>query len=172
MRWQTLLFSSPALKALPGRGRAASAAYRVLVDMINWKTGHLEASYETIAKMACFCRTTIYWALKFLRDHNIIAVVPRFVRRPLGDGRVMQQQVSNAYALLPPSRWKISMDSTNVFSEYPEKWPEPMEICRAARSVGQVREGYVLLARYGNEFERKMAALDLALLDRKKKPPD
>ncbi|AMW35723.1 hypothetical protein AY555_10105 (plasmid) [Haematospirillum jordaniae] len=152
------------------------AVYRAFVEMINWETGELTCSYKTLGEKAGYGQTTVYKALKFLREQGIIFAVNRCIKRTFDNGRFLLKQVSNAYAFLSPARWQLKMDESKVFDRYPFEWPSAREMYKAAREVGEVREGLALLERYGDAHEQKQADLDRRILDqkeaRKRKPPD
>ncbi len=152
------------------------AVFLALIESLNWETGQLEGSYKTIGEKAGYGQTTVYGALKFLRESGVIFAVNRCVKRLVDDGRFVLEQASNAYALMSPAWWRLKMDASTVFNRYPFEWPSASEMYKAAREVGEIREGLALLERYGNAFERKLAATDRFILDqkeaRKRKPPD
>ncbi|NKD46281.1 hypothetical protein HEQ62_10830 [Haematospirillum jordaniae] len=176
LRWKEQLAASPEVQRYEGRGRSVLAVYRACLETINWHTGELAVSYKTLGEKAGYGRTTVYKALKFLREHGIIFVVNRCVKRTFDNGRFLLKQVSNAYAFLSSAQWNLKMDDSKVFARYPFEWPSAREMYKAAREVGEVREGLALLERYGNASERKHADLDRRILDqkeaRKRKPPD
>ncbi|NKD45988.1 hypothetical protein HEQ69_09735 [Haematospirillum jordaniae] len=176
LRWKEQLAASPEVQRYEGRGRSVLAVYRAFVEMINWETGELTCSYKTLGEKAGYGQTTVYKALKFLREQGIIFAVNRCIKRTFDNGRFLLKQVSNAYAFLSPARWQLKMDESKVFDRYPFEWPSAREMYKAAREVGEVREGLALLERYGDAHEQKQADLDRRILDqkeaRKRKPPD
>lgn len=135
-RWKALLETSPAILALPASGRAALAVYEGLLKLLNFKTGRLEVSLEVLTRYSRnYCRSTVAEGIRFLSEHNIISVVRRCVKRVIAGGRFVLQQVTNAYALLPPSQWKISTTSS----------PDPGY--HGLSGAGADRDGYISDAR-------------------------
>ncbi len=90
-------------------GRLGHAALQVLhcliFDFLSFKTGRLDPSYEAIAAKANLARSTVAEALKRLRASGILHWLRR-CEESYEDGRYVLRQVSNAYAVLPPSLWR------------------------------------------------------------------
>lgn len=181
-RWKVLLETSPAIRDLPASGRAAMAVYEGFLKLLNWKTGRLEVSYEVMTGYARnYGRSTVAEVIRFLREHNIISVVPRCVKRFIAGGRFVREQVSNAYALLPPSQWKIPTTSRIAPAPAPTPdtmgYPEPVLTASDIHGLpGRKAEGLALMAESSCELERTLARWGLEIEARearqKKKPPD
>jgi len=90
-------------------GRLGHVALQVLhcliFDFLSFKTGRLDPSYEAIAAKANLARSTVAEALKRLRTSGILHWLRR-CEETYEDGRYVLRQVSNAYAVLPPSLWR------------------------------------------------------------------
>lgn len=87
-------------------GRTGLAVlYSLLWDTLNWQTGQLDPSIETIAHRANVGRTATIDALKRLKKLKIID----WVRRSLGsideNGEFRLRQQTNAYAVAGPQDW-------------------------------------------------------------------
>lgn len=87
-------------------GRTGLAVlYSLLWDTLNWKTGQLDPSIETIARRANVGRTATINALKRLKKLRIID----WIRRSLGsideNGEFRLRQLTNAYAVAGPDSW-------------------------------------------------------------------
>lgn len=87
-------------------GRTGLAVlYSLLWDTLNWETGQLDPSIETIARRANVGRTATINALKRLKKLQIID----WVRRSLGsldeNGEFRLRQQTNAYAVAGPEGW-------------------------------------------------------------------
>jgi hypothetical protein len=100
-----------AAKEIAGRygGTLGSAALRVLeslaFDFQNYKTGRLDPSYEHIAAKTGLGRSTVAVALARLKQFGLIHWVKRSAHH-WNEGRFELKQITNAYALLPPSQWR------------------------------------------------------------------
>src|SRR5215212_1048088 len=87
-------------------GRTGLAVlYSLLWDSLNWKTGQLDPSIETIARRANVGRTATINALKRLKTLRIIDWIRRAVSGLDEDGRHRLRQLTNAYAVAAPEDW-------------------------------------------------------------------
>ena len=68
-----------------------------LLDLVDFRTGRLEPTYDTLMKRTGFARSTISRALRRLRAHGFLDWVRRS-RLVDKDGEVAREQTSNAYA--------------------------------------------------------------------------
>ena len=68
-----------------------------LLDLVDFRTGRLEPSYDKLVAMTGFARSTIGRALRRLRAHGFLDWVrrSRLVDKP--DGEVAREQTSNAF---------------------------------------------------------------------------
>jgi hypothetical protein len=100
-----------ALKHAAGRygGTLGSSCLLVLqclvFDCQNWRTGQLDPSYEHIAAKTGLGRSTVAEALRRLKQLGIVFWQQRSDHH-WRDGKFELRQISNAYALLPPSQWR------------------------------------------------------------------
>jgi Fe2+ or Zn2+ uptake regulation protein len=96
----------------PGKreGRIGRSALLVLNVMLfkrhHWKTGRLDPSYDTLARDAHMCRSTVYRALNKLRAVGIIERIRRCYRDTKDDGSFCLRQDTNQYHFNLPSLWK------------------------------------------------------------------
>ena len=174
LSWTYKLSRWVALDHAPGKGRAIIAAFRALIDFMDWKTGRLDPAYSTIAKRAKYGRTTIWKALNWLRKMGVIAWIPCCTRLFFDDGRFELRQESNAYALLPPSQWA-------GFGEKPPEKPAPQE-WGAAPALPAGIDAFVATRAEGQSVAKAIdamaedqtdeLALALARLGRALKPPN
>jgi hypothetical protein len=102
-----------AAKEIAGRygGTLGSSCMRVLecliFDFQNWTTGQLDPGYKAIAAKTGLGRSTVAEALKRLKQHGIINWIRRSDHHHNDEtGRFELKQITNAYALLPPSQWR------------------------------------------------------------------
>ena len=79
--------------------------HALLFDIINYKTGQLIPSYETIAKRACISVRSVGRALARLKAANVINWIRRAVESTDAAGKFCLVQTTNAYAVLPCSQW-------------------------------------------------------------------
>lgn len=87
-------------------GRTGLAVlYSLLWDSLNWKTGQLDPSIETIARRANVGRTATINALKRLKSLRIIGWIRRAVSGLDEEGRHRLRQLTNAYAVAAPEEW-------------------------------------------------------------------
>lgn len=87
-------------------GRTGLAVlYSLLWDSLNWKTGQLDPSIETIARRANVGRTATINALKRLKKLRIIDWMRRCVRSIDENGEFRLRQLTNAYGVAGPEEW-------------------------------------------------------------------
>jgi hypothetical protein len=95
----------------PGRqdgtlGRNGLAVLHALVfDCLNYASGRLDPSYETIARLACISVRSVARGLKALQAAGVLTWVRRCVES-VKDGRFTLEQQSNAYGIVPASQWR------------------------------------------------------------------
>ena len=78
-------------------GPHAREVLEALLDLIDFRTGRLEPTYDKLVSMTRFARSTIASALRRLRAHGFLDWVrrSRLVDKP--DGEVAREQTSNAF---------------------------------------------------------------------------
>jgi hypothetical protein len=87
-------------------GRTGLAVlYSLLWDSLNWRTGQLDPSIETIGNRANVGRTATINALKRLKSLRIIDWVRRAVGGLDEEGRYRLRQLTNAYGVAEPEEW-------------------------------------------------------------------
>jgi hypothetical protein len=95
----------------PGRqdgtlGRNGLAVLHALVfDCLNYASGQLDPSYETLARLACISVRSVARGLVALRDAGVLTWVRRCVES-VRYGRFTLEQQSNAYGIVPASQWR------------------------------------------------------------------
>jgi hypothetical protein len=112
IRWYHKAREWNAAKNIAGRygGDLGSSCLRVLESLIfdfqNYRTGRLDPSYEAIAAKTGLGRSTVAEALARLRQLGLIHWQRRCAHHTNSEtGRFELKQITNAYALLPPSQW-------------------------------------------------------------------
>jgi hypothetical protein len=109
--WYHKARSWNAAKRAAGRygGTLGSSCLLVLqslaFDFQNYKTGRLDPSYEGIAAKTGLGRSTVAEALARLKQLGIIHWQQRSAHH-WHNGRFELKQITNAYALLPPTQWR------------------------------------------------------------------
>jgi hypothetical protein len=77
----------------------------LIFDFLNYASGQLDPSYEQIARKANLCVRAVGNALRRLKELGILHWVRRCAET-WQDGRLVLEQETNAYAVLPPSQWR------------------------------------------------------------------
>lgn len=77
----------------------------LLFDFLNYASGQLDPSYEAIARKANVCVRTVGNALRRLKELGILHWLRRCAET-WQDGRLVLEQETNAYAVLPSSQWR------------------------------------------------------------------
>jgi hypothetical protein len=132
----------------PGRhgGAVGPTALQVLhaliFDFLNHRTGRLDPSYETIARKAGVCVRAVATALKRLRELGILNWVRRCAES-WRDGRLVLEQQTNAYAVLPEGQWRGYRPPLEAPGPVPGTWGEPAAHagCRHAGEAGGRHDG-------------------------------
>lgn len=132
-------------------GRSAlSVLYALLWDCLNWRTGRLDPSIETIARRAGLGRTATIAALKRLKALRIIDWVRRAEKGHDEDGRFHIRQLTNAYGVAEPGQWPGYRDPSSPppgrdTLGYPDRYPEPLEQAAMMLAAGEPASTYPLL---------------------------
>lgn len=105
-------------------GTVAIEVLDYLANLVDWSTGRLEPSIETLKTKIKRSRDAIVRGLKALRQHGFIDWLRRYV--PTGNEEGVQvQQTSNAYRLLMPKR------ALEMLGKYGQPTPLPDDFVHA-----------------------------------------
>lgn len=86
-------------------GRNGLAILHALIfDCLNYASGRLDPSYETLARLANISIRSVARGLQKLKEAGVLHWVRRCIERIQG-GRFTLSQDTNAYAVLPASQW-------------------------------------------------------------------
>lgn len=130
---------------------------RVLETLIfkfhNWKSGRLDPSYDALQKATGLCRQAVADALAKLKDLGIINWLRRCTEEKDKSGAFRLRQLTNAYAILPPSQWHGYVEPPSAPPPDPGAWgacpplPSMIEQAVAARAAGaSLEHGVALLS--------------------------
>ena len=161
---------------IPGQhgGRIGHSALQVLhaliFDHLDYRTGALEPSYASIARMANVCQRTVATALLKLKVVGILNWVRRCAET-FKDGRFVLEQQTNAYAVLPCSQWRGYTPPPEPPPPMPGTWgdhpplPSPMAQYSVDRRDGASMESAIraLEADPTDELAKVLARLGRAL---------
>lgn len=132
-------------------GRTALATlYVLLFDFLNYTTGRLDPSLDTIAAKAGLARRTVVNALARLRNLGLLNWQRRCEEDRDENGRFRLRQRTNAYAVLPTSQWKGYRDKAQQQQRaapppppsrdtlgYPERVPDVIEAALSELTLGR-----------------------------------
>jgi hypothetical protein len=121
-------------------GRTALEVFRVLLfEILDYSTGCLEPSYDTIAAKAGVCRRAVADALQRLKALGLLHWQRRSRPEPDGNGGFRLVQETNAYASLPPSQWRGYFEPPPAPPPEPGTWgdhpPLPDQITQATEEI-------------------------------------
>src|SRR5208282_471386 len=86
-------------------GRNGLALLHALIfDCLNYASGRLDPSYETLARFANISVRSVARGLQKLKAAGVLNWIRRCVEN-VRDGRFSLEQETNAYAVLPASQW-------------------------------------------------------------------
>lgn len=123
-------------------GRTALAVlYALLFDFLDFKTGELDPSYQTIADKAGVCRRTVATALARLRDLGVLHWQRRSRPESEKGGGYRQVQITNAYAVLSPANWKGFYEPPPPPPPHPSTWGATPPLDPLAEAAGELRHG-------------------------------
>jgi hypothetical protein len=117
---------------------ALQVLHSLIFDFLNYRSGRLDPSHATIARVANVCERTVRNALKRLRDYGILNWVKRC--RPVEQaGGFVMEQITNAYAVLPEGQWRGYRPPAEPPAPAPGTWgdhpPLPSQIDQAAEEA-------------------------------------
>jgi len=126
-------------------GRPALLVLHVLLfDFLDYASGQLDPSYDTIARKAGVCRRAVAEALRRLRVLGLLHWQRRSRPEPEANGGYRQVQETNAYAVLPPSHWRGYHEPPPAPPPEPGTWgdhpplPSPIEQAAADLAAGSL----------------------------------
>jgi hypothetical protein len=80
--------------------------HTLMFDFLNHATGRLDPSYKAIQRKTRLCYQTVAKALARLKELGILNWQQRSVPDHDVRGGFILRQISNAYAILPPTQWR------------------------------------------------------------------
>ncbi|MFT9180386.1 MAG: helix-turn-helix domain-containing protein [Zymomonas mobilis] len=78
---------------------------KMLFRMVDFKTGRLEPTLDTICEWAGYSRATVVRLLKQLQENNFIRWIRRSIKVKADGAGPRRKQTSNAYGFLSPKAW-------------------------------------------------------------------
>jgi hypothetical protein len=166
----------------PGRqdgalGRNGLAVLRALIfGFLNYTTGQLDPGYDSIARKACISVRSVARGLASLKAAGVLNWVRRcYPVRDHDTGRIVLEQDTNAYAVLPASQWRGFIETPEAPTPRPGTWGDhpPLDIMALARNdlAGSPRTAITTLqtaAEYGgDELAGALAGLGAAIFGAK-----
>jgi hypothetical protein len=144
--------------------------HAMLFDIIDYASGRLDPSYETLARKACISIRSVARGLARLKLAGVLNWLRRCVAGRDDQGRFRLEQDTNAYAVLPSSQWLGFAEPPEVPRPHPATWgatpPLPDQITQAAEEMrhGARRTALSLLdCDPGDDLARRLASLGRAL---------
>ena len=102
-------------------GSVALEILDLLANLVDYRTGRLEPSLDTMMKKLRRSRDAIVRALKALRDHGFVDWLRRYVETDGAGGKGPQvKQTSNAYRLVMPERARAFLGRYGISPPLPE----------------------------------------------------
>lgn len=120
--WGYKLAAWKVVGTYPGNGRAIMATFNALCDFTIWRTGRCDPAGTEIAKWARYSPSTFWSAIRWMKERNIVAVIPTFRKIVSEDGRFFPQQDTNVYVFLPPSQWRGYVARPEPPPPEPDTW--------------------------------------------------
>jgi len=144
--------------------------HTLIFDFLNFASGRLDPSYAAIARKANLCERAVASALQKLRSLGILNWVRRCAEA-WEDGRFVLRQETNAYAILPDTKWRGYTPPVEAPAPHSDSWgatpPLPSLLAQAAAEAGAgstlQRLAGVLDADPGDELAGALARLALAM---------
>ncbi len=143
--------------------------HTLIFDFLNHATGRLDPSYKAIQRKTRLCYATVAKALARLKELGIL----NWRRRSQPDrneyGGFILRQISNEYAILPPTQWRGYTDLDTPEPPHPSIWgaspPLPSLIEQACADVQDGDSARSVVSRLDADPDDK-AALAVASLFR------
>ena len=143
--------------------------YTLIFDFLNHATGRLDPSYKAIQRKTRLCRQTVATALARLKELGILNWQRRSVPDHDERGGFILRQISNAYAILPPTQWRGYTDLDAPEPPHPGTWgacpPLPSLIEQACADIQDGDSARSVVSRLDADPDDK-AALAVASLFR------
>jgi hypothetical protein len=122
-------------------GRNGLALLHALIfDCLNYASGRLDPSYETLARLANISVRSVARGLQKLKTAGVLNWIRRCVES-IRDGRFTLEQETNAYAVLPASQWRgyaapppAPPPDRGTWGDHP---PLPDQLAQAAAEIRQ-----------------------------------
>ena len=177
LRWWHQVKEWNAQTREPGRhgggiGLPAMAVLECLIFKFhNWASGRLDPSYDSLQKATGLCRQAVADALAKLKALGIINWLRRCTEDKDDTGAFRLRQLTNAYAVLPPSQWRGYVEPPSVPPPDPTAWgacpplPSPLEQYSVDVKSGasRVEALAALAADADSDLARALASLGRAM---------
>lgn len=123
---------------------ALQVLHTLIFDFLNYTSGRLDPSQAAIARKANVCERTVRNALARLKALGILNWVRRCAES-WQDGRFVLEQETNAYAILPESRWHGYTPPPEPPAPMPGTWGDhPPLPCVLAQAAAERQDGGTL----------------------------
>jgi hypothetical protein len=96
--------------------------HTLLFDFLNHATGRLDPSYKAIQRKTRLCHQTVAKALARLKELGILNWKRRCVADTNEYGGFILRQITNEYAILPPTQWRGYIDPDAPEPPHPTTW--------------------------------------------------
>jgi len=131
-------------------GRNGLALLHALIfDCLNYASGRLDPSYETLARLANISVRSVARGLAKLKAAGVLNWVRRCVES-FKEGRFTLEQETNAYAVLPAAQWRgysppppAPPPDRGTWGDHP---PLPSQLAQAAEAIHEGRARASVLA--------------------------
>lgn len=120
--WASKLAAWSAVQNYRGNGRSVRMVYNALRDLMKWSTGRCDPAGSVIARWAGYSPGTFWPTIRWMKERNIVAVIPCCSKVVSNDGRFFLQQETNVYVFLPPSQWRGYEKKPEPPPPDPETW--------------------------------------------------
>jgi hypothetical protein len=112
--------------------------HALLFDFLNYASGALFPSRAAIAAKACISESSVGRGLASLKAYGVVNWLRRCVEEWI-DGRFTLRQLTNAYAVLPPTQWRGFRPTPPAPPPMPGTWgehpPLPDTLTRACQEA-------------------------------------
>ena len=132
--------------------------HTLLFDCLNYRTGRIDPSYETIAKKAAISTRSVARAISALKSAGILNWVRR-VGGQMVDGHFELEQLTNAYGVSPASCWKGYRAPPDIPKPDPASWGKTQPSSWAPDTAAGPKHAQFLLEAAGGTGDRLAAEL-------------